>query len=158
MSHLIRQEDFIAAAQLAFRMNKLRDFYHILTRVMKAEDKGLDQVDCYVEDQKKFLAIEGNGFNEAQSMSTNKKLLKKIMGKLLKEDKIKVMEILKNLNTKYEYAQLAQYLMGSVLDKVDVEEFLETYKKDEKKSTQDLKDNLSATLTYTYKHQDRFER
>jgi len=80
------------------------------------------------------------------------------MGKLLKEDKIKVMEILKNLNTKYEYAQLAQYLMGSVLDRVDVEEFLETYKKDEKKSTQDLKDNLSATLTYSYKHQDRFER
>ena len=116
-------------------MNKLRDFYHVLMRVMKANEKGDDQVDCYVKDQKKFLAIEGNGFTEPQSMSTNKKLLRKIMGKLLKEDKIKVMEILKNLNTKYEYAQLAQYLMGSVLDKVDVEEFLETYKKDEKKST-----------------------
>ena len=139
-------------------MNKLRDFYHVLMRVMKAEVKGLDQVDCYVTDQKKFIEVEGNGFNEAQSLSTNKKLLRKIMGKLLKEDKIKVMEILKNLNTKYEYAQLAQYLMGSVLDRVDVEDFLETYKKDEQKSTQDLKDNLSATLTYTHKHQDRFER
>jgi len=89
-------------------------------------------------------------------MTTNRKLLRKIMGKLLKEDKVKVMEILRNLNTKYEYAQLAQYLMGSVLDRVDVDEFLKTYKA--KKSTHDLKDTLQTTLTYTYKHQDRIER
>jgi len=40
LSHLIRKEDFIEAAMLAFKMNKLRDFYHVLLKVMRSEDKG----------------------------------------------------------------------------------------------------------------------
>lgn len=34
LSHLIRQEDFMEAALLAFKLNKLRDFYHVLNKIL----------------------------------------------------------------------------------------------------------------------------
>lgn len=35
LSHLIREQDFMEAALLAFRLNKLRDFYLILNKLMQ---------------------------------------------------------------------------------------------------------------------------
>lgn len=35
LSHLIRESDFMEAALLAFRLNKLRDFYHVLNKLMQ---------------------------------------------------------------------------------------------------------------------------
>ena len=45
LSHLIREQDFMEAALLAFRLNKLRDFYHVLNKVVEDKGNQLDQVD-----------------------------------------------------------------------------------------------------------------
>lgn len=45
LSHLIREQDFMEAALLAFRLNKMRDFYHVLNKLIQHKDNQLDQVD-----------------------------------------------------------------------------------------------------------------
>ena len=45
LSHLIREQDFMEAALLAFKLNKLRDFYHVLNKVIQHKGNQLDQVD-----------------------------------------------------------------------------------------------------------------
>jgi hypothetical protein len=42
LSHLIRDEDFVSAASLAFKLNKLRDFYHVMMRLLSKQDEQLD--------------------------------------------------------------------------------------------------------------------
>jgi hypothetical protein len=34
LSHLLREKDYVEAAVIAFRLNRLRDFYHVLNRVL----------------------------------------------------------------------------------------------------------------------------
>lgn len=40
-----------------------------------------------------------------------------IMKRLLEVDKVKLLTIIRNLNAKYEFAQLAQYMMTEILPK-----------------------------------------
>ena len=42
------------AALLAFRLNKLRDFYHVLNKILSKKDKIEDQVDSVVNDMRRF--------------------------------------------------------------------------------------------------------
>ena len=52
------------AAILAFKLNKLRDFYHILTKIMhKSSSK--DQVDSVIEDMRKFDKLQKKNFEKA---------------------------------------------------------------------------------------------
>ena len=39
LSHLIRDEDFVKAASLAFKLNKLRDFYHVMVMIISKKDE-----------------------------------------------------------------------------------------------------------------------
>ena len=67
------------------------------------------------------------------------------------------MQIIRNLNAKYEYAHLAQYLMAEVLPQFESEEFIKSFKelveenkKDKKQGkkvvpTADLKTTLEST-------------
>jgi len=41
LSHLIRDQDYLEAAVLAFKLNKVRDFYHILSKLL-TKDEQLD--------------------------------------------------------------------------------------------------------------------
>ena len=50
MSRLIREEDFMEAALLAFRLNKLRDFYHVLNKIISKKDQVQDQIDSVIND------------------------------------------------------------------------------------------------------------
>jgi hypothetical protein len=59
---LIRGQDFLEAALLAFRMNKIRDFYHILNRLMNKSDEQLDQIDSVVSDMNKFSRLADHDF------------------------------------------------------------------------------------------------
>lgn len=34
LSHLIREQDYVEAALMAFRLNKLRDFYLVMDRIL----------------------------------------------------------------------------------------------------------------------------
>jgi len=56
LSHLIREEDYIEAALMAFRLNKLRDFYLVISKLIsnKASVK-VDPVESVLADKKRFL-------------------------------------------------------------------------------------------------------
>ena len=72
----------------------------------------------------------------------------------MKEDKKKLMELSRNLNSKHSYASLAQALLNSILPRFKSEEFLEEYKLNQN----DLKDILRVTEFYSSKHLERAER
>ena len=61
-------------------------------------------------------------------MTQNEPLISKVVTALLKEDadKKKLIDILRNLNSKHEYAQIAQALMSELWPRFDAEEFLES--------------------------------
>lgn len=109
MSSLIREQDFLEAAVLAFKMNKVRDFYHILLKLMnKSEDTQLDQVDSVVKDMNKFERLATLNFSKSQSKpEENEVILSKILQKLLQLNKGKLIDLIRKLNCKYEYTHLA---------------------------------------------------
>jgi hypothetical protein len=43
---LIRAEDYIEAALMAFRLNKLRDFYLVLNKILSNKTSKVDPVDA----------------------------------------------------------------------------------------------------------------
>ena len=45
LSHLIREKDFMEAALLAFKLNKLRDFYHVLNKIISRNSTELGSLD-----------------------------------------------------------------------------------------------------------------
>ena len=61
-------------------------------------------------------------------MDHNKKLITKIVQTLLQSNKVKLLTILRNLNAKYEYAHLAQYLMTDILPQFDCDTFISAFK------------------------------
>ena len=65
LSHLIREEDYVEAALLAFKLNKLRDFYHVLNKILSKKDQIEDQVDSVVNDMRRFESIAKNDFTKA---------------------------------------------------------------------------------------------
>lgn len=96
--------------------------------------------------------------------------ISKIVISLLKENKAKLLTIIRNLNAKYEYAHLAQYLMAELLPQFDCESFKQSFKdfeatvaKEKKQGkklppSSDLKSTLESTMIYEDKHYSRVER
>lgn len=54
LSALIREEDFVEAAIVAFRLNKLRDFYLVINKVQSNSGAKADPVDSVLQDRAKF--------------------------------------------------------------------------------------------------------
>ena len=66
LSRLIRGDEFEEAALLAFRLNKLRDFYHVLHKMMqvnKTQRANEDQVDSVLASIKQFETIKKADFS-----------------------------------------------------------------------------------------------
>lgn len=78
------------------------------------------------------------------------------MAELLKQDKVKLLTIIRNLNAKYEYAHLAQYMMTEILPRFQNYEFLEDFRKDT--DGPDLKTLLDSTFVYQDKHYNRISK
>jgi hypothetical protein len=112
LSTLIRGEDFLEAALMAFRMNKLRDFYLVMNKILTLRSSKVDPVDSVLKDRLKFKqftakASESGAKNIVKStIIENQDILSKVVSALLKEenDKKKLIDILRNLNSKHEYA------------------------------------------------------
>jgi len=51
LSSLIRDEDFIQAAVMAFRLNKLRDFYLVVSKILQKKSAKQDPVDSVLQDR-----------------------------------------------------------------------------------------------------------
>ena len=83
-----------------------------------------------------------------------------IMQKLLEQDRVKLLTIIRNLNAKYEYSHLAQYMLTQVLPKFQNYEFLQEMRKKASEPGQpaDLKSLLEATSIYQDKHLKRISK
>lgn len=82
-----------------------------------------------------------------------------IMQRLLEVDKVKLLTIIRNLNAKYEFAHLAQYMMTEILPKFQNYEFLSDMRKTASEGDQpDLKSLLEGTSVYQDKHYNRIQR
>jgi hypothetical protein len=80
------------AALLAFKLNKLRDFYHILNKIIsKKSEKPLDQVDSVIQDMRSFESLQASDFSSPKTLAENKLFISKIVISLLKENKAKLM-------------------------------------------------------------------
>lgn len=82
------------------------------------------------------------------------------MKRLLEVDRVKLLTIIRNLNAKYEFAHLAQYMMTEILPKFQNYEFLQEMRKmaSEPGQPSDLKALLEGTSVYQDKHFKRISR
>ena len=85
------------------------------------------------------------------------KAISKIVTQLLKEaDKKRLFEILRNLNSKHEYATTAHALLAELLPRFQPADYLETLK--DGKDQEELKEILKIMGFYSQKHCERAER
>jgi hypothetical protein len=166
----MRQTDFVEAAVLAFKLNKLRDFYHIMNKVVVRSQKQkhrqteLDQVDSVIQDMEDFEQLAQLDFASTLSESKESQtMVTQIVERLLKENRLKFLQMIRNLNARYEYAPIAQCLMLEILPSIDAFKYLEEAKKDEKflgssDPTDKLMEIMQGTLVYQDKHKKRVER
>ena len=85
-------------------------------------------------------------------------LLAEVVSQLLKEEnKRRLVEIIRNLNTKQEYSIIAQALLNEILPRFDASDYLDTaeYKGGQQN---ELKDALKVMSFYSQKHVERAER
>lgn len=158
LSSLIREQDFLEAAVLAFKMNKIRDFYHILLKLMTKQDEPLDQVDSAVADIHKFERLAAQNFTRSQSKpEENEVILSKILTKLKGINNAKLIDVVRKLNCKYEYAPLAQTLMNKILPTVEVDELLKSCNKD-KQNPIDAMNVFETINLYNQKHYTRMDK
>ena len=73
---------------------------------------------------------------------------------MLHLDKKKLLELLKNLNTKHQYSHLAQHILNMIVQKFSSADYIEPYKDNSK----DLSNNLQMMEIYSEKHYERAER
>ena len=67
LSGLIRQEDYVNAALMAFRLNKLRDFYLVIQRIITNAQQKVDPVDAVLQDRLRFRNFTSNVANVSDS-------------------------------------------------------------------------------------------
>lgn len=115
---MIRGDDFEEAALLAFRLNKLRDFYHVLHRMnMVGKDKQAseDQVDSVLASIKRYEQLKSVDFdvNAVKDLHDSEKSsrFRSLVLKLWQLDRAKLVTIIRRLNAKYEFCHLAQAIM-----------------------------------------------
>eukprot|EP00347_Sterkiella_histriomuscorum_P000004 403377554 len=155
LSNLIRDEDYSEAAMMAFKLNKLRDFYHVLTKVISKGGAGkMDLVDSVLADRKQMSLSLEQEFKQASQEVKGEQLLTKILTNLVKEDKKRLLEIIRNLNSKSQYASLAQHILYTILPRFKTDEYVEEFKANQN----ELKDLLKILEFYSQKHLERSER
>ena len=89
--------------------------------------------------------------------------MKEIVEKLIAENRLKFLQIIRNLNARYEYSTVAQFLMREILPGIDAYEYTEQAKKDEKflgtsNPVDKLYEVMEGTLVYQEKHKKRVQR
>lgn len=77
----------------------------------------------------------------------------KVVTLLLKEDKKKLLETIKKLNARQQYASMAQVLLKEILPRFNSDELV-----DEFRESGGLKEMIEATTMYSDKHYSRADR
>ncbi|CDW89939.1 transducin beta-like protein 3 [Stylonychia lemnae] len=156
LSKLIREEDFQEAAVMAFRLNRLRDFYLVMNKVISGKSSKIDMVDSVLTDRKILNSLQSGQQNQQEKSQQiqGETLMTQILAKLLKEDKKRLLEIIRNLNSKSQYQGLAQHILYTILPRFRADDYLEEFKTNQN----ELKEILKITDFYSQKHLDRAER
>lgn len=149
---------------MAFRMNKLRDFYLVVSKILQNKTQKVDPVDSVLQDRARFrqfidaTSMSGSSLKAVKPPADSGDMLKRIVDQLLKdENKKRLVEILKNMNSKHEYAQIAHALLNEILPRFNAEEYLES--KEYRGTAQgELKEALKVMTFYSQKHVERAER
>ena len=67
-----------------------------------------------------FEQLEEQNFGRVlEDEQSGQELVTKIVERLLVENRLKFLQIIRNLNARYEYANVAQYLMMEILPGID---------------------------------------
>ena len=95
--------------------------------------------------------------NHAETPSAKKggttQNITKVVTLLLKEDKRKLLETIKKLNTRQQYASMAQVLLKEILPRFSAEELVEQFRENG-----GLKEMIEATEMYSSKHYTRTDK
>lgn len=158
LSHLMRDKDFLNAALLSFRLNKVRDFNLILQKIYTDSNQANeDEVDSVVNDMRQFSQLASSDFKDSRKPKTSKQgLVNKLVQALLKEDRTKLLTLIRNLNAKFEYCEVAQHLLGEILPILHNEMDAEIDPKAEDRKL--LRDMMAAIEGYNHKHYTRVEK
>ena len=172
LAKLIREDDLVQASLLAFKLNKLRDFFFAMDRLVTGRapapkpflalpgmtqpvlSKSQDPVDSILLNQANFTkVVEKSQAHEAETSVDTKRKTDKVVTLLLEEDKSRLFELIKKLNARQQYAHLAQKLLAQILPRFSPDELI-----DEFKESNVLKDLLEATHLYSDKHYQRADK
>ena len=121
-------------------------------------DKKFDPVDAILISRKSFKQT-AETLEPQVELSQTKTDLKKVMTLLLKEvnnDICKLLDLVRKLNARQEYARLAQMMLSDIFSRVDPDELLSSLKKESKiKHWQELMDSCEI---YGLKHYVRADK
>lgn len=161
----MREEDCIAAALLAFKMNKLREFYHSMNRLVmgknapcRAHIPGMptlpgqkpievtnDPFQTIINSKADFDHSIKNANNVSLAEHKPNESITKVVNILMEKESKKLIDIVKKLNARQEYSKLSQLMLKEILPKLDFEKL-------ESEDIVDVKGMLSSTELYSHKH------
>ena len=174
LSQLMRDNDLVAASVLAFKLNKLRDFFHAMDRLVSGRapppkpffagmpgqvapvlSRIQDPIESILLNQENFETVLATGQPHQSSTDRKKqtKAIAKVIGLLIKEDKKKLFEMIKKLNARQQYASMAQTLLKEMLPRFSADELVDEFKQ----SGGGLGAILEATEMYSGKHYTRVD-
>ena len=174
LSAMMRDNDLVSASVLAFKLNKLRDFYHALDRLVSGRappprpfipgipgqikpvlERSQDPVESIILNTEHFeKSLATNQPHMAENKKSTAKNVEKVIALLVKEDKKKLFETIKKLNARQEFASMAQVLLRELLPRFSPGELMEEFKL----AGGGLKAVLEATDMYSEKHYNRADR
>lgn len=123
----MRDNDLVGASVLAFKLNKLRDFFHAMDRLVSGRappprpffagmpgavkpilERSQDPVESILLNQEHFERVNATGSAHlAENKKQTEQNIVKVMNLLLKEDKKRLFDMIKKLNARQEYALMA---------------------------------------------------
>lgn len=164
LSKLMREEECVAAALLAFKMNKLREFYHSMNRLVmgknapcRAHIPGMpqrpgekpiqitnDPLQTIINSKADFdLSIQGGAIVLPKHTANDK--ITEVVTILMKKETKKLIDVVKKLNARSEFSNLSQILLREILPRLDTENL-------ESEDLTDVKGLLTSTELYSHKH------
>ena len=127
MSKLLRDNDLVSASVLAFKLNKVRDFFHAMNRLVSGRapparpyipgipgqikpvlEREQDPVEALLLNQEQFEQVLATNMPYlAEHKKQTAANIASVVGLLIREDKRKLFEMVKKLNARQEYASMA---------------------------------------------------
>ncbi len=165
------------AAILAFKLGKVKDFVAYLENLLisnTAEASQADPVAAILEDQREFSALFDSVSVAARTGSSTltatsaRTLLKEIVQQVAEINLARLMDIIKDCNTKSHYALLAQTLLYCLINETDLDALKEaakktvergkTFGKKPAEAAKSLPEIIDVLIAYTERHATRIDK